>query len=148
LFAIKKNRKPELLAESIIDFDANEVAGIAVYIEVDEAESRLFSYSTASGEKRELHSGSSLYCVALNAEGSMLVYGERTTEGGLNYNIHIMMVESGASAKLLSEVRLSNRKILWGKGNTLYLSMHSVQESSNSILLSDIYRCKFTITTQ
>lgn len=118
------NKNMKNIDLNVEDFDANEEKALIAYITKAESGSQIYSYDIRKNRKTYLKSGL-VENVFFSPSGEKAAYFERTKDGASTVHIGLVDLTSGiANIRLVSDVRLGNRKIVWSGENTILFSEH------------------------
>lgn len=130
------------------DFDANEENALIVYITKSESGNQIYSYDIRKNRKTYLKSGL-VENVVLSPSGEKVAYFERTKDGASTVHIGLVDLTNGiANIRLVTDVRLSNRKIVWSGENIILFSEHrslTTKSETGESLEYVVQKCEYML---
>ncbi len=116
------NKKMKTIDSTTEDFDANEETATIVYITKAEGGSQIYSYNIHQNRKTYLKSGL-VENVFFSPSGNKAVYIERAKDGASTIHLGLVDLKNGiANIRLVSDIRLSSRKVVWSGEDTILFS--------------------------
>lgn len=132
----------------IEDFDTNEDSYSVVYISQITDNKQIYLYDISSDTRQLEKVGELIENVFFNYQGDKIVYVERTKEGATSFNIGLIIKNGLNNIRLISDVKLANRKIIFDNDNTIYYSeIRSTSEDDAKTVTTEyeILKCTFSL---
>lgn len=133
---------------NIEDFDTNEDSYSVVYISKITDNKQIYLYDISSDTRQLEKVGELIENVFFNYQGDKIVYVERTKEGATSFNIGLIIKNGLNNIRLISDVKLANRKIIFDNDNTIYYSeIRSTSEDDAKTVTTEyeILKCTFSL---
>jgi len=133
---------------NVEDFDTNEDSYSVVYISKITDNNQIYLYDISSDTRQLEKSGELIENVFFNDQGDKVIYIERTKEGATSFNIGLIIKNGLNNIRLISDVKLANRKIILNNDNTVYYSEIRSTTEDNSKTVSTEYsvlKCIFSL---
>lgn len=132
----------------IEDFDTNEDSYSVVYISKITDNKQIYLYDISSDTRKLEKVGELIENVFFNYQGDKIVYIERTKEGATSFNIGLIIKNGLNNIRLISDVKLANRKIIFDNDNTIYYSeirSTSEDDAKTATTEYEILKCTFSL---
>lgn len=145
-----KNENMKIIDTNARDFDANEKNEAVIYIAKTTDGDQVYLYDIYENRKTYLKSGL-VENVFFDESGNKAAYLERAKEEASTFHIGLIDLSSGiTNIRLVSDIRLSNRKIVWSGENRILFSEHgtltAAKESANENSDYIVKKCEFSLT--
>jgi hypothetical protein len=133
---------------NVEDFDANEESYSVVYISKITDNNQIYLYDISSDTRQLEKSGTLIENVFFNDQGDKIIYIERTKEEATSFNVGLVIKNGLNNIRLISDVKLANRKIILDNANTIYYSeIRSTTEENSKTVNTEysVLKCTFSL---
>lgn len=137
----------KVIDNNVEDFDANEESYCIVYISKLEEENQVYLYDIFNAARKFEKSGL-IENVFFNDGGDIIAYIERVKKEATIFNIGLIEKNGANNIRIISDVKLSNKKIIFKGENTIYYSeLVNSTDKTNSVTNIDykVEKCVFSL---
>ncbi|NMC56817.1 MAG: hypothetical protein GYA50_06325 [Eubacteriaceae bacterium] len=137
----------KVIDNNVEDFDANESSYSIVYISKLEDENQVYLYDIFNAARKFEKSGL-MENVFFNDAGDMIAYIERVKKEATAFNIGLIEKNGVNNIRIISDVKLSNKKIIFKGENTIYYSeLVNLSDKTNSVTNIEykVEKCVFSL---
>lgn len=136
----------KVIDNNVEDFDVNESSYSIVYISKLEEANQVYLYDIFNASRKYEKSGL-IENVFFNDSGSKIVYIERVKKEATIFNIGLIEKNGANNIRIISDVKLSNKKIIFKGKDTIYYSELVNSSDKNSVTNIDykVEKCVFSL---
>lgn len=137
----------KVIDNNVEDFDANESSYSIAYISKLEEENQVYLYDIFNAARKFEKSGL-IENVFFNDRGTLIAYIERVKKEATIFNIGLIEKSGSNNIRIISDIKLSNKKIIFkGKDTIYYSELLNSSDKASSVTNIDykVEKCVFSL---